>query len=482
MIPLTFMKFYPSDWRSGCANLTVTEEGLYIRCCAYMAEVGLPIPSDDHEAARKLRVNLLQYRKVMEALIGKGKLIRAQGVIINERVLEEMDKARLRSDAARKREANKKARLERMITEAIEKDRKARLEDHLAQHTPQYTPGYTPGLTPQCTPGCTPGLTPQYTPGYTLGLGEENLNEISGPPIREPRKQREKTPKNGVQSLELRVQSLDSGNISVESQSSIETQNPELPMSETGVSDVCSDDMSQGGEKPKSPSPKRKVYPQSFEAFWAAWIKARGGIRDHSDKAPAAKAWADLGADDRARAVEAVQLFWDDHRRQIKNGATHSPLHAERYLKRARYNTLLENQGEQRANQPRWQDQDKVAVRPVETTGEAVGDGVYLDDEAKIIRHREFAISMAAVEYHLATANIDLTPDQQRKRAREASIAHALQWAASIAAGKRAFDVLPRDPALLIRSAIVNQHNRDLTAKAARSKSKASILKRGHFA
>lgn len=111
---MKFFQFYPSDWRTGCTTtLTLEEEGLYIRGTAYMMDTFKMIPGDDREAARALNVQVQKYQKVMEALIGKGKMMRCQGGIINERVMEKIDEWKLehaaRSTAAKKREADRKA-------------------------------------------------------------------------------------------------------------------------------------------------------------------------------------------------------------------------------------------------------------------------------------------------------------------------------------------------------------------------------------
>lgn len=109
---MTYAKFFSSDWRSGCAALTLEEEGLYIRCCAFMYDTGTFIPTSDKEASRLLNVQIQKYTKVMGSLVEKGKMIRAQGWIINDRVQRELDKYRAelaaRSLAAQKREASRK--------------------------------------------------------------------------------------------------------------------------------------------------------------------------------------------------------------------------------------------------------------------------------------------------------------------------------------------------------------------------------------
>lgn len=114
---MTYAKFFPSDWRTGCLVLNLEEEGLYIRVVAYMYDTGKPVPSDDRQAARLLNVQIQKYMKVIESLIEKGKLFRGQGWIINERVMEELDKWKIerlaRSEAAKRREAERRLQAER---------------------------------------------------------------------------------------------------------------------------------------------------------------------------------------------------------------------------------------------------------------------------------------------------------------------------------------------------------------------------------
>ena len=89
---MTYAQFFPSNWRSGTMHqLNLEEEGLYIRSCAYMWDTGEPIPGDDAFASKLLNVQIHKYRKVMGALIEKGKMTRGQGVIFNERVMGDID-------------------------------------------------------------------------------------------------------------------------------------------------------------------------------------------------------------------------------------------------------------------------------------------------------------------------------------------------------------------------------------------------------
>lgn len=168
---MTYARFFPSDWRSGCLALTLEEEGLYIRCCAYMYDTGKQIPADEATAARLLNVNRLQYRKVMAALILKDKLIRAQGYIFNERVTAEID--RFRSEFA-KRSAASKAR-----EEARKKQLQVEIEKALKEKAAaEATPPDTPRVTPPDTPPVTRGVTPNALGGLLGGLGAKTSNEI----------------------------------------------------------------------------------------------------------------------------------------------------------------------------------------------------------------------------------------------------------------------------------------------------------------
>ncbi len=112
MTGMTYAKFFPSDWRTGCLILNLEEEGLYVRVCMFMYDTGSALPDDDSKAAHLLHVQVQKYKKVMRSLIAKGKIIRAQGILFNERVQEEIDKYRMqhaaRSEAAKKREADRK--------------------------------------------------------------------------------------------------------------------------------------------------------------------------------------------------------------------------------------------------------------------------------------------------------------------------------------------------------------------------------------
>jgi uncharacterized protein YdaU (DUF1376 family) len=202
---MTFAKFFPSDWRTGCLSLNIEEEGLYIRACMFHYDTGRALPDDYSEAARLLNVQIHKYRKVMDALIEKGKIIRGQGTLFNERVVEEIDKYRLmlatRSDAARKRE-ERKAEMQREIERAMSK-----------KATPQVTPPLTQGVTPPLTPHLTPPVSLGVTPPVTPGVEDKKANEINETEAQE--KQRKSRALDN-QNPEARIQKPESSSSSVE--------------------------------------------------------------------------------------------------------------------------------------------------------------------------------------------------------------------------------------------------------------------------
>lgn len=69
-----FVRFYPSDWRSGCIGLSLEQEGFYIRVCAFIYETGRRLPASISEAARLIGTNANAYKKLHAQLVALGKL------------------------------------------------------------------------------------------------------------------------------------------------------------------------------------------------------------------------------------------------------------------------------------------------------------------------------------------------------------------------------------------------------------------------
>jgi uncharacterized protein YdaU (DUF1376 family) len=160
--PPAYIRFYASDYRSGTICLSVEEEGLYIRCIAYMYDTGNPIPADEREAARILSVNLLKYRKLMTALLAKGKFMVTNRGIINRRVVAELEA--YWEDKERRSKAAKKG-WEAVQKIAEEVAPQMGISAQVQEHTPPVTPPVTHGV------------TPPVTPPVTHGVESENLNE-----------------------------------------------------------------------------------------------------------------------------------------------------------------------------------------------------------------------------------------------------------------------------------------------------------------
>lgn len=89
----SYARFYASKWRSGTLMLSLEEEGLYIRVSAFQMECGQPLPADWKEGAKLLCVQPLKYRKTVDALLVKGKLIATADGIICERAMMEFRRA-----------------------------------------------------------------------------------------------------------------------------------------------------------------------------------------------------------------------------------------------------------------------------------------------------------------------------------------------------------------------------------------------------
>lgn len=86
----TFIRFYPSDWRSGCIGLTLEQEGLYWRICAHHYETGGRLPIDDADAAHRLGLNPKNYRRVRDQLLALGKIQTHEDGYTNDRAEREL--------------------------------------------------------------------------------------------------------------------------------------------------------------------------------------------------------------------------------------------------------------------------------------------------------------------------------------------------------------------------------------------------------
>lgn len=146
MSGLRFVRFYPSDWRAGCIGLTLEQEGLYIRICAYLYETEMRLSIDDSMAAKFMGLHTNAYRKIRDQLAALGKIVKRQdGWTVG--------------------------RAEREIAAATHK---ARIVERQADQDRD-------GQAGENTLGDTPIVTPQDTPLESRGVFSENVIQINTP-------------------------------------------------------------------------------------------------------------------------------------------------------------------------------------------------------------------------------------------------------------------------------------------------------------
>lgn len=89
----SYVRVYPTDWRSGCLGLSLEQEGLYIRICMFIAETGRRVPLDDTEASRMMGTQTRNYRRVLGELLRLGKLKRHENGYGNDRIEHERSRS-----------------------------------------------------------------------------------------------------------------------------------------------------------------------------------------------------------------------------------------------------------------------------------------------------------------------------------------------------------------------------------------------------
>ena len=92
--------FYPDDWLAGTVELTLEEEGAFIRICSLIYSKGRPIPDKDRWLASMCRVSTRRWRTLRQALVDKEKITISDGLIHQERCRKELEKG---ANIARKR-------------------------------------------------------------------------------------------------------------------------------------------------------------------------------------------------------------------------------------------------------------------------------------------------------------------------------------------------------------------------------------------
>jgi uncharacterized protein YdaU (DUF1376 family) len=144
MSGVTFVRYYPAKWRSGCRYMSLPQEGLYIRMCAYIYETGKRIPYNNSAAAKLMGVHTNAYAKIRDELEKLGVLTKSDDGWTIQRVEIELANARAaqtkKADVGASRGSDGEEHQDGGTTLA---------EQGAVQHTIEDTPDNTPDNTPQ---------------------------------------------------------------------------------------------------------------------------------------------------------------------------------------------------------------------------------------------------------------------------------------------------------------------------------------------
>ena len=89
--------FYPDDWLAGTTELSLEEEGAYIRVCALIYSKNQPIPDNERWLAGACRVSLRKWTTLRQSLLDAGKITIEDGLIHQHRCEYELEKAAKRA-------------------------------------------------------------------------------------------------------------------------------------------------------------------------------------------------------------------------------------------------------------------------------------------------------------------------------------------------------------------------------------------------
>ena len=134
--------FYADDWLSGTMDLSIDEEGAYIRVCALIYSKGRPIPDNDHWLAGMCRVSTRRWRKLRHGLIDKGKITVMDGLIHQQRCEFELNRMAERSQKQAENVAKrwrKSAESEPKVNREYDEAGRNPLENKDCEDTTEYT-------------------------------------------------------------------------------------------------------------------------------------------------------------------------------------------------------------------------------------------------------------------------------------------------------------------------------------------------------
>ena len=80
-----FIKFYPSDFLGGTSGLSPAERGVYITLLCLIYENDGPVERHDARLARRCGSPKASFVRILDELIGQGKMIERDGMLFNKR-------------------------------------------------------------------------------------------------------------------------------------------------------------------------------------------------------------------------------------------------------------------------------------------------------------------------------------------------------------------------------------------------------------
>lgn len=95
-----WIKFYPSDWLSGTRGMSAAETGVYITLIAMMYEREGPVPNEPKRLARQMGMTPAALEKVVDELLGQGKILLTEEGFWKDRVAKEIKFRAEKSEAA----------------------------------------------------------------------------------------------------------------------------------------------------------------------------------------------------------------------------------------------------------------------------------------------------------------------------------------------------------------------------------------------
>ena len=97
-----WIRFFPSDWLAGTRGLTASEAGIYITLIALMYERDGKIANEPPRLSRLCGASNSAFKKALDTLLEEGKIEEKDGLLFNNRVVEELFYSREKSSVASK--------------------------------------------------------------------------------------------------------------------------------------------------------------------------------------------------------------------------------------------------------------------------------------------------------------------------------------------------------------------------------------------